>query len=215
MRLKRIILTLFIISLVSCDNNYEKEEFKAIEDITNNYLLKNHLNKMMEKPQIPSENEIEEVYERPFNVDTLDLKVYLSDALLPISQIKEDNEWMFDDNYFGTKDSTIFHSIVNSREFKNLKYREFDKNKIQFIKPYRQFEKSNEKLKENEEYSLLSFSRVCFDEKKENGIVVIEYRQGSKGWTSYGNHMAFLIKKTNEKWEYIPRNRNIQRIEIN
>jgi hypothetical protein len=213
--MKRIILTLFIISLVSCDNNYEKEEFKAIEDITNNYLFKNHLNKMIEKPQIFSENEIEEFYEKPLNVDTLDLKVYLSDALLPISQVKEDNEWMFDDNYFGTKDSTIFHSIVNSRDFKNLKYREFEKSKIQFIKPYRQFEKSNEKLKENEEYSLLSFSRICFDEKRENGIVVIEYGQGSKGYTSYGNHMAFLIKKINEKWEYIPRNRNIETIEIN
>lgn len=203
--MKGILLTLVLLLIISCDDKYQNEEFKAIEEITNNYLVKNHLNKTIEKPRIPSENEIEEVYERPLNVDTLDLKVYLSDALLPISQIKEDNEWMFDDNYFGTKDSLIFHSIVNSTEFKNLKYREFEKNKIQFIKPYRQFEKSKEKLEENEEYSLLSFSRVCFDGKRENGIVVIEYRNGNKGFTSYGNHMAFLIKKINEKWEYVPR----------
>jgi|TARA_B110000093_G_C12788131_1_gene333482 hypothetical protein len=200
-----IILIVFIISLISCDSNYEKEEFKAIEDITYNYLVKNHLNKIKEEPYLNYENDIEEVYEKPLNLDTLDLKVYLSDALLPISQVKEDNDWMFNDNYFRTKDSAIFYSIVNSKEFKNLKYREFKKNKIKFIKPYRQFEKSNEKLEENEEYSLLSFSRVCFDEKRENGVVVIEYRNGNKGYTSYGNHMAFLIKKTGEKWEYIPR----------
>tara|TARA_R110001632_G_scaffold218718_3_gene348049 strand:- start:4372 stop:4986 length:615 start_codon:yes stop_codon:yes gene_type:complete len=200
-----IILIVFIISLISCDSNYEKEEFKAIEDITYNYLVKNHLNKIKEEPYLNYENDIEEVYEKPLNLDTLDLKVYLSDALLPISQVKEDNDWMFKDNYFRTKDSAIFYSIVNSKEFKNLKYREFKKNKIKFIKPYRQFEKSNEKLEENEEYSLLSFSRVCFDEKRENGVVVIEYRNGNKGYTSYGNHMAFLIKKTGEKWEYIPR----------
>ena len=72
--MKGILLTLFLISLVSCNNNYEKEEFKALEDITNNYLLKNHLNKMIEKPQIFSENDIEEIYENPLNVDTLDLK---------------------------------------------------------------------------------------------------------------------------------------------
>ena len=200
-----IILIVFIISLISCDSNYEKEEFKAIEDITYNYLVKNHLNKIKEEPYLNYENDIEEVYEKPLNLDTLDLKVYLSDALLPISQVKEDNDWMFNDNYFRTKDSAIFYSIVNSKEFKNLKYREFKKNKIKFIKPYRQFETSNEKLEENEEYSLLSFSRVCFDEKRENGVVVIEYRNGNKGYTSYGNHMAFLIKKTGEKWEYIPR----------
>lgn len=203
--MKRILLILFIISLISCDNNYEKEEYEAIEDIANNYLLKNHFKKIKEEPHLNYENEFEEVYERPLNLDTLDLKVYFSDALLPISQVKEDNEWMFNDNYFGTKDSAIFHSIVNSKEFKNLKYREFEKNKIQIVKPYRQFEKSNEKLEENEEYSLLSFSRVCFDEKRENGVVVIEYRNGNKGSTTYGNHMAFLIKKTEGKWEYVPR----------
>ena len=160
--MKRIILTFFLISLISCNNNYEKEEFKALEDITNNYLLKNHLNKMREKSQIFSENEIEEIYEKPLNIDTLDLKVYLSDALLPISQVKEDNEWMFDDNYFGTKDSTIFHSIVNSRDFENLKYREFEKSKIQFIKPYRQFEKSNEKLKENEDENAVKTFKTSY-----------------------------------------------------
>jgi hypothetical protein len=46
-------------------------------------------------------------------------------------------------------------------------------------------------------------------------VIVIEYRNGHKGFTSYGNHMAFLIKKINEKWKYIPRGRNIETIEIN
>jgi hypothetical protein len=211
--MKKLIQIFFALFLISCNSNYEREEFKAIEDITNDYLLKNHLKKIKEEPKVP--NEIEEVFENSSKIDTLDMKVYLSDALLPISQIKEDNEWMFNDNYFGTKDSAIFHSIVNSKKFVDLKYREFEKNRIQFIKPYRQFVKSKEKLKENEEYSLLSFSRICFDEKRKNGVIVIEYRNGHKGFTSYGNHMAFLIKKINEKWKYIPRGRNIETIEIN
>ena len=193
------ILTLFFI--IGCNYNYEKEELIVIEDISNEFLVKNHLNKVLKDP-------FEEVYERPLYVDTLDLKVYLSDALLPISQIKEDNEWMFENNLFEKKDSAIFYGLINSKKFKNLKYREFEKNKIQFKKPYRQFEKSKEKLKENEEYSLLSFSRVCLDDKRENAIVVIEYRNGKKGFTIYGSHMVYLIRKINDKWKYIPRRIN-------
>ncbi len=34
------------------------------------------------------------------NLDSLNIKVYLSDALLPIAQEKEDNSWMFKNNNF-------------------------------------------------------------------------------------------------------------------
>ena len=61
------------------------------------------------------------------------------------------------------------------KTFKNLKYSEINKSKIKLIKPYRQFEKSQIKVSADEEYKILKFSRVCFDEKRENGIVVVEY----------------------------------------
>ena len=202
--MKKSLLIFNLLFIVSCSNSYENEELRAIEGFASDFMVKNHLNKVLKQP-FSSENEIEEFYERPLYVDTLNLKVYLSDTLLRISQVKEDNEWMFDNNIFEKKDSAIFYSLINSKKFKNLKYREFEKNKIQFKKPYRQFEKSKEKLKENEEYSLLSFSRVCLDDKRENGIVVLEYRNGNRGFTIYGSHRVYLLKKIDEKWEYVPR----------
>ena len=194
--MKRTLQLIILFFIIACNNDYEKEELNVVNDIANEFLVKNHLNKVLKDP-------FEEIYERPLYVDTLDLKIYLSDALLPISQIKEDNEWMFENKGFEKEDSIIFYNLINSKKFKSLQYCEFEKNKVQFKKPYRQFEKSKEKLKENEEYSILNFSRVCLDEKKENGIVVIEYRNGKKGFTIYGSHRAYLIRKKNNKWEYI------------
>jgi len=112
---------------------------------------------------------------------------------------------MFNDNYFGTEDSSIFHGIVASKRFNQLEYKEFDKTKINLIKPYRQFEKSQEKVETDEEYTLLNFSRVCFDDKRENGIIVIEYRKGFSHGSMSGYNMALLIKKIDDKWAYIPR----------
>ena len=187
--------------IFGCDSSYKDEEVEAIQDFANDSLKRNHLNRVLN----PTSYFDDEPIEKP-NIDSLDLKVYLSDALLPIAQIKEDNEWMFNDNYFGTPDSAIFHGIVNSESFKELGYREIDKNKIELIKPYRQFEKSQENITADEEYTILNFSRVCFDEKKENGVAVIEYLKGYESGHMSGYHMALLIKKINGKWAYIPRN---------
>lgn len=200
--MKTNILVLLVFLLVGCNNSYEKEELKAIEDLANDYLKRNHLPKVLNPESYPFPGE--KPAGKP-NIDTLDLKVYLSDALMPISQVKEDNEWMFNDNYFGTPDSAIFYGIVNSNRFKELKYREFIKHSVKFNKPYRLFEKSQEKIRTEEEYTILQFSRVCFDEKKENGVVVIDYKIGFESGSMNGYHMALLIKKKNNKWIYIKR----------
>ncbi len=186
--------------LCGCKDNSDKDELDAITDIANDYLERNVLKEILEPHAIYSEKPLA----KP-NIDSLDLKVYISDALLPIAQVKQDNEWMFNDNYFGTSDSATFHGIVNSEQFKKLGYREFDKCKITLIKPFRQFEKSQGKIIADEEYTILNFSRVCFDSKRENGVVVIEYLQGFESGTMNGYHMALLIKKKNNKWAYIPR----------
>jgi len=195
-------LSIIFICLVftGCNDNYENEEIVAIEDLTNDYLERNILKEILE----PSDIFNDKPSPKP-NIDTLDLKVYLSDALIPIAQVKQDNEWMFNDNYFGTPDSAIFYGIVHSINFKKLNYREYDKREIQLIKPFRQFEKSQAKVIADESYTILNFSRVCFDSKKENAVVVIEYLQGFTSGSMSGYHMALLIKKKGNKWTYIPR----------
>jgi hypothetical protein len=186
--------------LCGCKDNSDKDELAAITDITNDYLERNVLKEILEPRDIFTDKPIT----KP-NIDSLDLKVYISDALLPIAQVKQDNQWMFKDNYHETEDSTIFYEIVNSEQFRKLTYREFDKKEIRLIKPFRQFEKSQEKITADESYSILNFSRICFDSKKENGVVVIEYLQGFTSGSMNGYHMALLIKKKNNKWTYIQR----------
>ncbi len=195
-------LNIILITMLfcSCNDNYEREEIVAITDITNDYLERNILKEILEPRDILSDKPLA----KP-NIDSLDLKAYISDALLPIAQIKQDNELMFNDNYFGTPDSAIFYRIVNSEKFKKLNYREFDKREIRLIKPFTQFEKSQEKITADESYSIFNFSRICFDSEKENGVIVIEYLQGFTSGSMSGYHMALLIKKKDNKWTYIPR----------
>ena len=196
--MKKLLLIIFTLSfLTNCQSidQYEQEESRALEDFANDFLT--HYPKLA--PSGPNYDS---------STDTMNdhkMKVYISDALLPIAQIKEDNEWMFDDNYFGTENSSIFREIVTSRKFDELEYREFDKEKIKLLQPFKQMPNSNTELKSGEQYSIISFSRVCFDEPKENGIVVIDYRIGSNVGTMGGYNMALLIKKENGKWRYIPR----------
>jgi hypothetical protein len=47
----RVIATiLLILTFLSCQKSYEKEELKAIEEIANDYLKKNHLDKYYLNP---------------------------------------------------------------------------------------------------------------------------------------------------------------------
>jgi hypothetical protein len=196
---KIFVLLMFTILLTSCKDDYEQEELKAIEDVANDYLKTNDL--LLN----PTKFFDDQVIVKP-SIDTLDIKVYFSDALLPISQVKEDNEWMFTDNDFKkTSDSITFFSILNSQRFKDLKFREFAKSKLKLERPYTQFKSSQTKFTADEEYRVLNFSRVCFDDKRENGIVVIEYLVGFESGTSSGYHNSLLIKKKNGKWTYVRR----------
>lgn len=190
---------MFTILLTSCKDDYEQEELKAIEDVANDYLKTNDL--LLN----PTKFFDDQIIVRP-NIDNLDIKVYFSDDLLPISQVKEDNEWMFTDNNFKkASDSITFFSILNSQKFKDLKFREFAKSKLKLERPYTQFKSSQTKFTADEEYRVLNFSRVCFDDKRENGIVVIEYLVGYESGTSSGYHNSLLIKKKNGKWTYVRR----------
>ncbi len=200
-RTMKIIITLFafLLFLQSCENSdYETEEIKAIGEISNDYLVKEDLSKILDIPDSILGHKVDKL-----SIDSLDIKVYFSDALLPIAQEREDNLWMFKDNNFSKSDSIIFYKIVNSKMFKNLEYREFDKRKIILEKPYQQSNYSEVKTIANKPYKILKFSRICFDEKKENGVVVIEILDGTEYGTMSGFNGAILIKKRNNKWEYV------------
>lgn len=192
---KFLFVFLLVISLQSCEDSYETEELKAIEDISNDFLIKKDLDKLLNVP-----DSIGHIKVYKPNVDSLNIKVYLSDALVPIAQEKEDNLWMFKNNGFSKSDSIVFYGIVNSSRFKELGYRDFDKKKIRLKKPYSQSEISEVKIVADQEYKILKFSRVCFDADKQNGIVVVELLTGLEYGTQSGFNGSILIKKKNNKW---------------
>ena len=80
-----------------------------------------------------------------------------------------------------------------------------EQNFSQTATPLKQFAKSQEKKKTDEVYTILKFSRVCFDDKKENGVIVIDYQRGYESGSMSGYHGVLLIKKQNGKWVHIPR----------
>ena len=203
--MKKILVIITVgLLFATCTNNssYEKEEFIVIQDITNNFLQEILLT---EEVRVIFDGEVMK-YE-PFN-DTLHSRVYFSDALLPISQVKKDFGWMFKDSYLGSNDSAIFYGIINSKQFYELKYRNFDKTKIELKKPLKQFNRSQERIITGERYAIFNFSRVCFDAKRENGVVVIEYTKGYENGTATGYRNALLIKKQNGKWVYIKKRKH-------
>ena len=196
--MKKILILLILTTLFSCENSYEKEEFIAIQDILNDYLRKEYLeDKLYPNRDFPGMNM------EPIDTNRVELKVYISDALNPIEQIREDNYWMFENKYSESENKKIFNSILKSDKFKNLSYREIEKNDLELINPYKQVENSKIILKEKEQYNLLQFSRICFDSNLKNGIVVIDEHIGQKGLKIQGYYKAFLIKKIKGKWRYI------------
>jgi hypothetical protein len=203
--MKKIIILLISLTIFGCKNSYEKEEFNAIQSILNNYLKLEYLEN---KPFEENENiKSDKIYNTK-------IKVYISDALIPISQIKEDEYWMFTNNFRFAENKNKFNEIINSTIFKKLRYREIKKKQIELINPYEQSENSRVDLKNEEKYNILSFSRVCFDYQMENGIVVINESIGRKGGKIQGNHKVLLIKKVNGKWVYIKENQNDEIVEI-
>jgi hypothetical protein len=203
--MKKIIILLISLTIFGCKNSYEKEEFNAIQSILNNYLKLEYLEN---KPFAENDNiKSDKVYNTK-------IKVYISDALIPISQIKEDEYWMFTNNFRFAENKNAFNEIINSTKFKKLRYREIKKKQIELINPYEQSENSRVDLKNEEKYNILSFSRVCFDYQMENGIVVINESIGRKGGKIQGNHKVLLIKKVNGKWVYIKENQNDEIVEI-
>ena len=191
--MKKFSFFIILIICASCKNDYENEEIKALTDITNDYLKRSHLNLQKEYLKLDT-----------LQIDNseLDFDVYISDALIPIKQIKEDNEWMFSNN-FSKKNSILFNELINSEKFNSLTYREFDKTKIKLEKPYNQMLIKNDKTLSGKEYLMFNYSRVCFNDKMDKGIVVIDYKIGDRYGFNQGYNMSLILTKSNGKWTYI------------
>tara|TARA_R110002049_G_C8892457_1_gene540881 strand:+ start:83 stop:655 length:573 start_codon:yes stop_codon:yes gene_type:complete len=188
--MKKLIFIISVIFMFSCKNLYEQEEIKVITDFTNSYLKKEHFEKLENYKLICSENE---------KLDSSNLKIYISDYLLPISKIRKDKKWLFDGNYSGN-DSIIFRNILDSKKFNELSYREFNKSEIQLIENYNLIDNYSEE----EDFVGIKFSRVCFDENKENAILLIEYNFNCDKLNVSGFERPYLLKKMNNSWKYIP-----------
>jgi hypothetical protein len=190
-------LIISLLLLTGC-RDYKAEEFKAIEDITNEYLYRKHLPEILNPYHSPDEPEPQ----KP-NIDSLDLKVYISDALMPINQVKEDDNWLFTDTLKLKTNDSIFHALENSGNFKNLNYREIDKRAIKLKKPYRQIYNPDSVADENDSYLRFHFSRICFDENYKYGILYLEYLYGYQNGYGTGQVTVLLIMKQNGNWTII------------
>lgn len=195
--MRYLIITLFLILFSSC-NKHENIEFKAIEDVLNEFLLKEHLHKILNPINLPDEPKIF----KP-NIDSIKFKVYISDALLPISQIKEDDESLFLDTLKSKINNQIFHDLIMTKEFVQLNYREFNKAKLILKKPYVEiYSIKNEVDILKEEYVRFSFSRVCFDKKYKYGILFMNYFQGYNNG-GMGQDYVLLIRYDRQKWNIV------------
>jgi hypothetical protein len=195
--MKYLLILLFSTLIIGCKNQ-EKDEFEAIEDVVNEFLALKHLPKILN----PINFSDEPIVAKP-NIDSIKFKIYISDALLPISQIKEDNEFLFLDTLKSKMNNKIFHDLLFSKGFEMLKYREFDKSKMRLNKPYIEIFSIIKDIDiAHEEYVRFSFSRVCFDKDKKYGILFMNYFQGYNNG-GMGQDYVLLIKFDNDKWNIV------------
>jgi len=194
----RVFAFLLLIFLFGC-KNYNSEEFNAIQDFTNEYLLTKHLPEILDLIPPPPPGVMALQKSKP-NIDSLDFKVYISDALLPIAQIKKDNRNLFNKTLKSTKSDNVFKAITKSHRFTNLGYREIEKSKIHLTKPYREIFDIQSEIKENDEYVEFYFSRVCFDTDYNYGLIFVNYNVFRNGMGT-GQIGIYLIHKVNSKWK--------------
>ncbi|WKN31346.1 hypothetical protein PZB74_20560 [Porifericola rhodea] len=191
------VITFIFLLCTSCNKKYESLEEQVINDALNAFLLKYQI----DFTNVPPPESIN-VLKSKVAKDTANLGVYVSDALLPIAQFKEDNKWMFSEEL---SNNPKFKEIVNSRKFEELSYREFNKERLNIIDPYVQLPESNNRIRSDKQYSIFSFSRVCFDEGMENAVLVIHYERGFETGSMSGYYGALLIEKRGENWEIVER----------
>ncbi len=172
---------------------YKNEEFAAIESIVNNYLKTYRLPELLDQTNYPGLPLLPKL-----SLDTIDAKVYLSDGLMPLAQTKEDDESTYQPDKADSYD-VVYKKLMSSPTFSELGYREFNKKAITLQRPFRQIFRPKRDVKEEEQYSELKLSRICFDEKLNRGMLYLWFSQGSSSATT--SHVTLLlIEKKKDKW---------------
>lgn len=199
----RILIFFFSFILISgCESHksYEIEEDKAIQDVINSYIT----HYIEEANRLPGHSRFDSaVLQRDLNHEKI--QVYISDALIPISQMFEDDIWMASENYDDPALESEFSKLYRSDKFRKLNYREFNKNEINLTFPLVQCIDCDDNISEDQQYSLISLSRICFNEERDMGLVVIHYGVGYESSNMSGHFGPFLIKKQQDNWTIIPK----------
>ncbi|GAB4029733.1 hypothetical protein [Spirosoma jeollabukense] len=172
---------------------YQDEEFNAIESVVNDYLKIYRLPELLDQRNYP----ILPLLPKP-SIDTIDAKVYLSDALMSLAQTKEEDESTYHPDKANSFD-IVYKNLMASSTFSELGYREFDKKEIILQKPFRQIFRPNRDVKEEEQYSELRLSRICFDDNLNRGMLYLYFSQGNSG-AATSHSTLLLIEKKIDKW---------------
>ena len=200
MRILILVLTFF--SILGCENqtSYELEEDKAIEDIINDYVT-HYIGKTN---RLPTQSRFDSALLQSDPIPE-NIQVYISDALIPISQLFEDNIWMTSENYQDSVLESEFSKLYNFSRLQKLHYREFDKKDLNLDAPLSQCVKCADEISADEQYSRISLSRICFNQQRDKGIVIINYGVGFESGIMGGHFGPFLIEKKQNKWTIIPK----------
>ncbi|WP_019987118.1 hypothetical protein [Rudanella lutea] len=172
---------------------YKNEEFTAIESVVNEYLKIYRLPELLDQTNYPGLPPLP----KP-SIDTIDAKVYLSDALMPLAQTKEDDESTYQPDKANSFD-VVYKTLMASSTFSELGYREFEKKAITLQKPFRQIYRPNKDIKEEEQYSEIKLSRVCFNDNLNCGMLYLWFGQGSN-YATTSHTTLVLIEKKKDKW---------------
>jgi len=188
---KLLCISLLFFLISSC-SNYNHQEISALQDITNEYLNKEGKRFFLR------------MYRDKSILDTLTIKVYISDVLKSISQAKEDDYWVFDDTLSNRKNDSIFIAIQNSKRFKSLGYLEIRGDDLKLDSKYTLIDNPTLDLNKNDKgYIEFRYSRICFNDNFKYGIVFLKFGTiyNSKG--GMGEVKVLFIMKEKNKWKII------------
>src|SRR4051812_36140102 len=116
--MKYLILIIAFV-LCSCASNYENEESKAIEDITNDFLIQEHWNKVLGYT-FPNVGE----KQRQTLIDSAKFQIVFSDTLWAFSDISSRKRFVFDNNRYNRADQALLRKIIAQKQFERLPSRE-------------------------------------------------------------------------------------------
>jgi hypothetical protein len=205
----RYLVLIIAFVFFSCGNSYEKEECQAIEDITNDFIIREHWNKTINTSFVV----LGKKYPRPV-IDSLNFDVVVCDTLSAFSEISSKKRFVFDNNRYNGAEQEMLKKIMRQQQFERLSSRGISVKSTELPKHYRNVERLD--LKDGDFYLNLKFSRICFDETMENGLVIVDMGMGVHGKSKYKflsepdknitTTELTLIKKVDGKWKMVENN---------